>query len=471
MLKSADKTGTNEFTVALSISAEEFEAAIVKAFNKEKRNITVPGFRKGKAPRAIIEKRYGESVFYDEALEIAFPDVYGQAIDEAGLEPVDNPRDLDIKSIGKDGVDLVCKVTVKPEIKISDYKGLSAVKLPTEVTDEEVEAELLRRRENSARLIDVEGREVKSGDIAVIDFEGFMDGVAFEGGKGENHELEIGSGSFIPGFEDQIIGHNAGDEFDVNVTFPEDYAEELAGKPAVFKVKVNAIKEKELPEANDEFAKDVSEFDTLDEFKADLRKTLEEQKKATSDKGFENEIFDKLAGLVDAEIPDAMIERATDNMIQEFRYNVESQGLPFEQYLGYLGMNIDTLKTTYADRAEKDVKVELALEKIVELEKIEVTDEEVENELKTVADKYKTDIETVKKAILPETVKKELAARKASDFIIDNAVAEDAPAEEEKAAPKKKAAKKTTTKKTTKTTAKKTTKKKAEEAPAEETAE
>ncbi|MBE6715768.1 MAG: trigger factor [Ruminococcaceae bacterium] len=453
MLKSAEKTGTNEFTLALSISAEDFEKAVNKAYNKEKGNIAIPGFRKGKAPRAIIEKRYGEGVFYDDALDIAFPEAYEKAVEEAGITPVDNPFDFDIKEIGKNGVELICKVTVKPEVKIENYKGLSAVKSPTEVTDEEVEADLQKKLEQNARIIPVEGRAVQNGDIAVIDFEGFADGEAFEGGKAEEYELEIGSGSFIPGFEDQIIGHSVDEEFDVNVNFPEDYAETLAGKAATFKIKLHAIKAKELPVADDEFVKDVSEFDTLDEYKADIRKTLEDQKKTASDRNFENEIFDKLANILDAEIPEVMINRTVDNMISEFRYNVESQGIPFEQYLGYLGMSVDSIKETYRERAEKEVKIELALEKIAELENIEITDEDVEAEYKTMSEKYGVDIDTVKKAVMADTVKKELKARKASAIVTDNAV--------EEGAPKKKAAAK-------KPAAKKTTKKKAEEAPAEE---
>ncbi len=456
MLKSAEKTGTNEFTLALSISAEDFEKAINKAYNKEKGNIAIPGFRKGKAPRAIIEKRYGEGVFYDDALDIAFPAAYEAAVTEAGIEPVDNPFDFDIKEIGKNGVELICKVTVKPEITIEGYKELTATRVPTEVTDEEVEAELDKKLQSNARIISVEDRAVENGDIAVIDFEGFTDGEAFEGGKAEEYELEIGSGSFIPGFEEQIIGHNINDEFDINVNFPDDYAEALAGKEAVFKIKLHAIKAKELPVADDEFAKDVSEFDTLDELKADLRKILEEQKKTASDRSFENEIFDKLADLVAGEIPEAMVRRTADNMVSEFKYNVESQGIPFEQYLGYLGMSVDSIKDTYKDRAEKEVKIELALEKIAELEGIEVSDEDVEAEFTSMSEKYGVDIETVKKAVMAETLKKELKARKATSVVMDNAT--------EEGETKKKAAKKPAAKKTTK-------KKAAEENPAEAAAE
>ena len=375
MLNSAEKTGTNEFTVDFTISAEDFAAAVTKAYHKNKNRINVPGFRKGKAPKAIIEKMYGENVFYDDALEIAFPDAYDKALEEAGIVGIDNPFDFDIQEVGKDGAHIVCKVTVKPEIEIDGYKGLSAVKEAVEVTDEDVDADLERKRNDNAREITVEGRAAENGDIANINFEGFVDGVAFEGGKGEDHDLELGSGSFIPGFEDQIVGHNIGDEFDVNVTFPEEYTEELAGKDAVFKVKLNGIKTKELPELDDEFAKDISEFDTLDELKADVRKTLEERRQTSADRAFDSAIFDKLAELVTAEIPQCMIDRTTDNMVSEMRYNIEAQGIPFDQYLGYLGMTEQSLRDTYKDRAEKEVKTELALEKIAELEGVEVTAE------------------------------------------------------------------------------------------------
>lgn len=454
MLKSAEKTGTNEFTIALSIPGDVFEKAINKAYNKEKGNINLPGFRKGKAPRAMIEKVYGEGVFYDDALDIAFPEIYEAAIVEAGIEPVANPFDFDIKEIGKNGVELVCKVVVKPEITVEGYKELCAVKAAVEVTDEEIDADIAKKLEQNARIISVEDKAVENGNIAVIDFEGFTDGEAFEGGKAEEYELEIGSGSFIPGFEEQIIGHSIGDEFDVNVTFPEEYAENLAGKPAVFKIKLHAIKAKELPALDDDFVKDVSEFDTVDEYKADIRKTLEESKAKSAEASFKNEIYDKLSELVKEEIPEAMVDRAVENMVNEFKYNVESQGIPFEQYLSYLGMTVDSIKENYRERALKDTKIELALEKIAELEGVEITDEDVDAEMSAMAEKYGVDLDVVKKAVLPETVKKELKARKADEIIFANA--------KEEAPEKKKAAKKPA--------AKKTTKKKAEEetAPAEE---
>ena len=444
MLVSAEKTGKNEFTVELSISAEAFAAAVNKAYNKEKNSINVPGFRKGKAPRAFIEKMYGENVFYESALDIAFPEAYEEALAEAKIDPVDNPFDFDIKTIGKEGVSLTCKVTVKPEITLKGYKGIKAEKAVVNVADEDVEADLNRKVEANARIITVEDRAVENGDIAVIDFEGFVDGVAFEGGKAEEHELEIGSGSFIPGFEEQIIGHNIGEEFDVNVKFPTEYTPELADKDAVFKIKLHAIKTKELPEVDDEFVKDISEFDTLDELKADIRKTLTEQREASAKRNFENAVFDKLAELVTEEIPEAMVKRTAENMVSEFRYNVESQGIPFETYLQYLGMTVEGMMENYKGAAEKEVKIQLALEKIAELENIEVSDEDVEAEYTAMSERYGVDVETVKKAVMADTVKKELSSRKASAIVTDSAVAE---SEEAPKTKKKAPAKKTATKK------------------------
>ena len=286
-LKSCEKTGTNEVTIELSISAEAFADANTKAYNKVKKNISVPGFRKGKAPKAFIEKYYGEGVFYDDALEIAFPDAFEAAVAEAGIDPVDNPFDFDIKSVGKDGVELSCKVTVKPEIELGEYKGLKAEKEVVAVTAEEVEAEINRKLDDNARIVEVDDRAVANGDIVTIDYEGFNDGVAFDGGKSEEFDLTIGSGQFIPGFEEKIIGHNIGEEFDIDVTFPEEYhAEDLAGKPVVFKIKLHGIKVRELPELDDEFIKDISEFDTVDELKADIEKKMTEAKQRNADRAF-----------------------------------------------------------------------------------------------------------------------------------------------------------------------------------------
>ncbi len=447
MSVSAEKTGTNEYTLSISVSAEDFENAVQQAYLREKNKITVHGFRKGKAPRAMIEKIYGANVFYNTAIDIAFPDAYEKVLVEEKLDVVSQPFDFDIKSVGKDGAELTCKVTVKPVIELEGYKGIAAPKASAEVTDAEVEAELNKKLEENAREITVEGRAAQEGDIAVIDFEGFVDGVAFDGGKGEDHDLELGSGSFIPGFEDQIVGHNVGDEFDVNVTFPEKYTEDLAGKEAVFKVALKGLKAKELPALDDEFAKDVSEFDTLDEYKADLKKNLTQMKEAKAKRDFENEVFNKLAALITAEIPDCMIDRTCDNMLSDFKYNVESQGLPFEMYLQYIGMTPDSLKESYKERAAQEVKTELALEKIVELENIEVSEEETEKEYAAMAEKYKLDVDAVKKAVNTYTLVQELKMRKASAFVTDNAVVLEASEEKAEEKPKKKAPAKRTTKK------------------------
>ena len=457
-LKSCEKTGTNEVTIELSISAEAFADANVKAYNKVKKNITVPGFRKGKAPKAFIEKYYGEGVFYDYALEIAFPEAYEAAVEEAGIDPVDNPFDFDIKSVGKDGVELSCKVTVKPEIELGEYKGLKAEKEAVAVTAEEVEAELKKKQDDNARIVDVDDRAVADGDIVTIDYEGFNDGVAFDGGKAEEFDLTIGSGQFIPGFEEKIIGHNIGEEFDIDVTFPEEYhAEDLAGKPVVFKIKLHGIKVRELPELDDEFVKDISEFDTLDELKADIEKNMTEAKQANADRAFESKLLDMVAESVKGEIPECMIEKAIDDMIQDMDYRLRMQGLDFKTYLMYTGMDEKVVREQYKEQAAKDVKLMLAIEKIVATEGLDATEEEINAHYQKFADGYGMAIEEIKKVVSEKTAKNDITSRKAIDLIVDSAKA---------TKPRKTAAKKTTTKKTTKKT-----EEAAEEAPAEETAE
>lgn len=430
MLKSAEKTGTNEYTLLIAVEADVFNAAINKVYNKQKNTINVPGFRKGHAPRAIIEKIYGEAVFYDDAINDAFPPAYDAAVEEAGIDPVDQPRDFDLKTVGKEGFEIECKVTVRPEINVENYKGIEVVKQNVEVTDADVEEDLKKKQEANAREISVEDRPAADGDIATIDFEGFTDGVPFEGGKGEDYDLTLGSGSFIPGFEEQIVGHAIGDTFDINVTFPEDYAEELAGKEAVFKIALKGLKEKQLPEMDDEFVKDISEFDTLDELKADIRKTLEDQRTASAKTEFENAVYDKLAALVQGEIPDCMFEKAVDNMMDEFRYNIESQGMPFDKYIAAIGMTEDSIKSIYRPRAEKDVKIELALAKVAALEGIEVSAEEIDAEYDKMAERYGVKAEDVKAAVSEERVVSQVKNRKASDLVLEAAVATDAPAEE-----------------------------------------
>ena len=456
-LKSCEKTGTNEVTIELSISAEAFADANVKAYNKVKKNITVPGFRKGKAPKAFIEKYYGEGVFYDDALEIAFPEAYEATVEEAGIDPVDNPFDFDIKSVGKDGVELTCKVTVKPEITVGEYKGLKAEKEVVAVTAEEVEAELKKKQDDNARIVDVDDRAVENGDIVTIDYEGFNEGVAFDGGKAEEFDLTIGSGQFIPGFEEKIIGHNIGEEFDIDVTFPEEYhAEDLAGKPVVFKIKLHGIKVRELPELDDEFVKDISEFDTLDELKADLEKNMTEAKQANADREFEGKLLDMVAESVEGEIPECMIEKAIDDMIQDMDYRLRMQGLDFKTYLMYTGMDEKVVREQYKDQAAKDVKLMLAIEKIVATEGLDASEDEINAHYQKFADGYGMAVEEIKKVVSEKTAKNDITSRKAIDLIVDSAKA---------TKPKKTAAKKTTTKKTAKKA------EAAEEAPAEETAE
>jgi trigger factor len=431
MLKSAEKTGTNEYTLLIAVEAEAFQAAVNKVYLRKKGSINVPGFRKGHAPRAIIEKMYGESIFFDDAINDAFPAAYDAAVAEAGIDPVDDPRDFDLKTIGKEGFEIECKVTVRPEVTVAGYKGIEAPREEVNVTDEDVEKDLKAKQEAGAREISVEDRPAKLGDIACIDFEGFTDGVPFEGGKGEDYDLELGSGSFIPGFEDQIVGHNVGDSFDVNVTFPEEYSEPLAGKPAVFKVTVKGIREKELPALDDEFAKDVSEFDTLEELRADIRKTITEQREKSAQSAFENAVLDKLQELLEGEIPECMFEKSVDNMISEFRYNVESQGMPFDRYIQAIGMTEDSIRDMYRPRAVKDVRIELALEKIAEIEGIEASEEEIAAEYDKLAERYGVKAEDVKAAISEERIIRQIKSRKASDLVIENAVAvAPAPAEE-----------------------------------------
>lgn len=454
-LKSSNKVDTNVWELEVSVDGDTFKDAVTKAYLKQRKNITIPGFRKGKAPRAFIEKYYGEGVFYEDALEAIYPDAVASAIEEAKLEPVDTPYDLEIPEMGNDGVTMKFKVTVKPEVELGEYKGLKATKKSTKVTADEVKAELARMQEQNSTVSDVDDRAVKKNDIVVIDFEGFVDGKAFEGGKAEKYELTIGSNQFIPGFEDQIIGHKIGDKFDVNVKFPEDYQADLASKDAVFKIKLHGIKVKEVPALDDEFANDVSEFDTLDELKKDIKKQLEKRKNDDAENELHNTLLEEVAKGIKAEIPEAMIEKTIDDDVNEYSYRLQSQGLKLETYLKYTGMDMKGFREGFKERAEIQVRLNLALEKIIEKENIEVTEEDIEAEYKKYADAYNMDIDTIKKAVSAESLKPELASRKAIDLIVDSAVVT-----EEKAA-KKTAEKKPATKKTTakKPAAKKTSEK------------
>ena len=441
MLKSANKTETNIYTLEVSVSGEDFNKAILQAYNKQKNKIQLPGFRKGKAPLKMIEKFYGEGVFYEDALDIVYPSVVGDAIKEAGIEPVAAPHDLDVTKIGKDGVEMTMKVTVKPEISIDNYKGIEADKGDASVCADDVKKELASMQERNARVVTVDDRKAKKNDIAVIDFEGFVYGVAFDGGKGENYELTLGSGQFIPGFEEQIIGHKTGDEFDVNVTFPTEYTPELAGKEAVFKVVLHEIKMKELPTLDDDFAKDVDdEVDTLAELKKKIKAELSDKKKEDVEKDFESAVLEKVVDLVGGEIPEVMYDNKLEDDVKDYENRLAQQGIPLDTYLQYMGMDRDKFKESMRDNAVKQVKLQLAVEKIAELEKIEATDEEAEAQLKEMADMYQLDVEQVKKGVNIEDVKKDVVGKKTVDFLVANAKA--IVAEKPKKTTKKAAAKK-----------------------------
>ncbi len=441
MLKLANKTETNIYTLEVSVSGEDFNKAILQAYNKQKNKIQLPGFRKGKAPLKMIEKFYGEGVFYEDALDIVYPGVVGDAIKEAGIEPVAAPHDLDVTKIGKDGVEMTMKVTVKPEISIDNYKGIEADKGDASVCADDVKKELSSMQERNARVVTVDDRKAKKNDIAVIDFEGFVDGVAFDGGKGENYELTLGSGQFIPGFEEQIIGHKTGDEFDVNVTFPTEYTPELAGKEAVFKVVLHEIKMKELPTLDDDFAKDVDdEVDTLAELKKKIKAELSDKKKEDVEKDFESAVLEKVVDLVEGEIPEVMYDNKLEDDVKDYENRLAQQGIPLDTYLQYMGMDRDKFKESMRDNAVKQVKLQLAVEKIAELEKIEATDEEAEAQLKEMADMYQLDVEQVKKWVNIEDVKKDVVGKKTVDFLVANAKA--IVAEKPKKTTKKAAAKK-----------------------------
>lgn len=424
MLKSANKTETNIYTLEVSVSGEDFNKAILKAYNKQKNKIQLPGFRKGKAPLKMIEKFYGEGVFYEDALDIVYPDVVSDAIKEAGIEPVAAPHDLDVTKIGKDGVEMTMKVTVKPEISIENYKGVEADKGDASVCADDVKKELASMQERNARVVTVEDRKAKKNDIAVIDFEGFVDGVAFDGGKGENYELTLGSGQFIPGFEEQIIGRKTGDEFDVNVTFPTEYSPELAGKDAVFKVVLHEIKMKELPTLDDDFAKDVDdEVETLAELKKKIKAELSDKKKEEVEREFESAVLEKVVELVEGEIPEVMYDNKLEDDVKDYENRLAQQGIPLDTYLQYMGMDRDKFKASMRDNAVKQVKLQLAVEKIAELEKIEATDEDAEAQLKEMADMYQLEVEQIKKWVNIEDVKKDVVGKKTVDFLVTNAKA------------------------------------------------
>ena len=457
-VKSCEKLEKSRVALTIEASAEEFEAAVNKAYLKMRGKINVPGFRVGKAPRKIIEKMYGEEVFYEEAVNIILPDAYEDAIKEQKLDVVGYPE-VELESCTKDGVVFKCTVAVYPEVKLGQYKGLEAPKAEVKVAAADVNARLKEMADRNSRLVSVE-RAVKKGDTADIDFEGFDNGVAFDGGKGENFDLEIGSGSFVPGFEEQLIGMKAGEEKDIDITFPENYTPELAGKPVVFHVKVNEVKVKEVPAIDDEFAKDVSEFDTLKELKADIKKKMTAERTEAAQRAFEDVLMAKVAEGVEAEIPHEMVELQAERMMEQFKQQLAAQGIPFDQYLKMTGTTEADFRKQADGPAAEQVKMDLAVEAIIKAEGLEATDEDVENELKNVAEKYGMDLETVKKYLRPEDVKEQVIREKAVKVVADSAVAvataeEKAELEAEGEVVEKKPAKKPAAKKTTKKDAEK----------------
>ncbi len=456
---SVEKKEKSTVELVIEVGAEEFEAAVQKAYLKNRASINVPGFRKGKAPRKIVESLYGTGVFYEDAINEVYPDAYAQAVAEQKLDEVGYPK-MEIVSVGKEGLTFKALVSVRPEVKLGAYKGLTAPKDAVKVTEKDIEAELKPYIDRATSLSAVK-RKAKKGDTAVIDFEGFMDGKPFEGGKGENYSLELGSGAFVPGFEEQIIGMKAGEEKDLDITFPENYHADLAGKAVVFKVKVNEVKEPVKPELDDEFAKDVSEFETLEAFKKDLEDKLIASRQEKAERDYEEAIIEQLIANMETEVPETMIDVQVDKMMDDFSSRISAQGMKMEEYLQMMGMSVDMMRMSARPNAEKQVKVELALSAVAEAEKFEITDEEVEAEINRLAELYKLEVEQVKKFVGGgEELAHDMKMKKASDFVFDNAKvgkakkaaakkadeAKEEVAEEIKPA-KKPAAKKTTTKK------------------------
>ena len=423
-LKSANCVETNKHELVVEVDGKTFTDAVNSVYRKEVKKISIPGFRKGKAPKAIIEKMYGEGVFYDDAIENIYPTALADAVEEAKLDvvAVDN---VSVEEVGKDGLTFKAVVVVKPEVEISDYEGIQVTPKSTEVTEELVNEEIDKQRDKNSRLVTVEDRPAQNGDITVIDFEGFVDGEAFEGGKAENFNLTLGSGQFIPGFEEQIVGKNTGDEFTIKVTFPEEYqVDELAGKESEFKIKLHEIKAKELPELDNDFVMDVSDKETVEEYKAQVADELAEKLQKESDADVENQLIAKLCELLKGEIPEAMYDNKVNDMMREFDMRLRSQGLDMNTYLQYMGMDAEAVKNSYKPEAEKRVKLRLALEKIAQQQGFtDVSDEDLEAEYSRLADTYKMDIEEVKAAIPADELKKDIAVEKAMDFVKESAIA------------------------------------------------
>ena len=420
-LNSVTKLEKSIVELEIEVEAEVFQKAVDAAFAKNASKINIPGVRKGKAPRKIIEKMLGEGVFYEEAVNATYPEAYDEAVAEAGLDTVGR-GEVEIEKVDAAGYTFKAKIPVRPEVKLGEYVGIKAQKPSSKISDEELDAEMERIRRSHGRLVSVEDRAVEDGDTVVIDFEGFVDGVAFEGGKAEKHSLTIGSGQFIPGFEEQLIGKSIGEDVEVNVSFPEDYHEKsLAGKPAVFKVKIFEIKFNELPELNDEIAKDVSEFDTLEDYKKSIKKGMEERAQARAERAAEEAVITKVIEGMEADVPDAMIENQINSIVQEYDGNLRQQGLNLETYLQFTGSDMEKFRSTFRETAEKTVKSRLALEEIVKAEKIVVDEEEIEAEYKRMSEQYEVDLEQIKNFIPSERLAEDIAVDKALKYVMANA--------------------------------------------------
>ncbi|WP_315167791.1 trigger factor [Metaclostridioides mangenotii] len=415
----------NKVNFKITVDKKSFDLSVEKAYKKTRKNYNIPGFRKGKAPRVVLETQFGKGLFYNDAIEILFPEVYPEAVKELDLDPIDNP-DLDVEEISEDnGIVMVLNVEVKPEFELGIYKGIEVEKVDDTVKDEDIDAKLNQMLENNARMVSAPEKAIEDGDTAVIDFEGFDNEVAFEGGKGENHNLVIGSNSFIPGFEEQLVGKKSGDDVDVNVTFPEEYhAEDLAGKPVVFKVSIKDVKVKELSALDDEFAKDVSEFDTLDELKKDTRAKLEEEAKVGAENELRSKVVEKVAEGTEVDVPEVMVKTQIDNMLNELHYQLQAQGFSLDQLLSMTGRTIDEMREERKDEAQKVVKSSLVLETICDKEEIGATEEELNTELESMATMYNMKLDEIKKSLREEDledIKNQIKMRKTIDFLVENA--------------------------------------------------
>ena len=460
-VKSVEKQEKSTVELVIEIGAEEFEAAVQKVYLKQRGKIMVPGFRKGKAPRKVIEGMYGSGVFYEDAINEVYPEAYAQAVEQEKLDAVAWPK-VEVVNVGKEGLTFKAVVTVRPEVKLGEYKGLTAEKPEVTVTDEDIENELKPYINRATRMVTVE-REAQNGDTVVIDFEGFLDGKPFDGGKGEGHSLELGSNSFVPGFEEQLIGTKAGDEKDLDITFPEDYHADLAGKAVVFKVKVHEVKEKQLPTVDDEFAKDVSEFDTLADFKKDLADKLAERREHQAQHDFEAAVLEQVMSNMEVEIPDAMVEFEADNLVNDMAQRIQAQGIPFDQYLAMTGMNMDMMREQAKAAALERVRRDLALNAVVAAENIQISDEELEEEYKRLADQYHMELDKVKEAVAADDIRKELSMKKAEQLIYDSAKVGKAPAKKKTTKKKAEDAEGEAAEGEEKPKKRRTTKKKAEE--------